>query len=211
MLLLRLMTVFLLKMWTPRITTSLEPQTLRHPISWVHHPPCPSLTLSLHLSPLLLQHPHPALALLILPQLPWLRNPHPFQALQHPYWPPSLAFLPLFQLLTPLVLTTFGSLTCSLHMVATNGCTTVTSLTFLTKRRQDSCTLSLRAAALAFSHHGQSLSLSGHMQSNKQHRAHTSPYVTGVSFTTCSKVNFLDEGIMHMMEAIDLKEAHWLT
>ncbi|KAN0078272.1 hypothetical protein V8E55_010329 [Tylopilus felleus] len=41
--------------------------------------------------------------------------------------------------------------------------------------------------------------------------AHTSPYVTSVSFATCSKVNFLDEGIMHMMEAIDLKEARWLT
>ncbi|KAF8127381.1 hypothetical protein EV363DRAFT_1172307, partial [Boletus edulis] len=32
-----------------------------------------------------------------------------------------------------------------------------------------------------------------------------------VSFATCLKVNFLDEGIACMMEAIDLKEARWLA
>ncbi|KAF8120180.1 hypothetical protein EV363DRAFT_1178224, partial [Boletus edulis] len=41
--------------------------------------------------------------------------------------------------------------------------------------------------------------------------AHMSPYVTGVSFATCLKVNSLDEGIACMMEAIDLKEARWLA
>ncbi|KAG6376562.1 hypothetical protein JVT61DRAFT_1538 [Boletus reticuloceps] len=41
--------------------------------------------------------------------------------------------------------------------------------------------------------------------------AHTSPYVTGVSFAACLKVNSLDEGIVRMMEAIDLKEARWLA
>ncbi|KAF8119430.1 hypothetical protein EV363DRAFT_1462373 [Boletus edulis] len=121
---------------------------------------------------------------LALPKLPPLSNQHPPQA-----------FLPLLWPLTPLVLTSFGSPVRSLWTVRRQQM--YNGFLYNIPHEEETGQLYLITRGR---HIGIFVSW-----------AHMSPYVTGVSFATCLKVNSLDEEIACMMEAIDLKEARWLT